>query len=369
MQRPISLSLFFPTYNEEENIRELLHTTLNVVQSSPYVGDYELLVIDDGSRDRTRELAESVARTHPQVRVVSHTKNKGYGAALKTGIREARMDYIFFTDADLQFDIVELNSLLAQLAEHEDLVVGYRAPRRDPFMRLVNAKVWNILNRLLFGLKVRDIDCAFKLFRRDLVQKLRLRSNGAMINAEMLIRLARSGVTIKEIPVTHLARVSGSPTGAKPSVILRAFREMVNLYRGELGLVTHKQALKFAVVGVINTAIDLTLYFIMTRVFFLPIVPSKFLSFMGGTVSSLTLNRLWTFGLRERLTLAEVVRFYSMISLSIAINVGTVYVSVQMLGLPEYVGIALATLGSFAASYTLSRLWVFRSRGVQMAAA
>lgn len=371
MKHPISLTLFFPTYNEEENIRELLATTVRVVDESPYVREYEVLVINDGSTDRTREIAEAFAEEHPQVRVVTHARNRGYGAALKTGIREATKDYIFFTDADLQFDIVELQNLVVHLDEHEEMVVGYRAPRRDPFMRRLNALAWNLLNRALFGLRIRDIDCAFKLFRRDVVQGLRLRSNGAMVSAELLIRLQRAGIHIKEVPVSHLPREAGSPTGAKPDVIARAFTEMVSLYRGELGLVTHKQALKFIAVGVINTLVDLSLYFALTHGIgtHTPIVAAKFVSFMAGTVSSLVLNRYWTFELRTRITLAELVRFYTMISLSLVINVGTLYAAVHGLGLPDTVGVLIATGFSFAASYTLSRLWVFRSRPVQTALA
>src|SRR4029077_5194980 len=139
----------------------------------------------------------------------------GYGAALKTGMREAAMDYVFFTDADLQFDILELQNLLVHVSQYP-VVIGYRAPRKDPFMRLLNARGWKLLNRLPFGLKVRDIDCAFKLFKRSELQCLRLRSQGAMISAETLIRPSRKKVAIKEVPVSHLPRVAGSPTGAKP---------------------------------------------------------------------------------------------------------------------------------------------------------
>ncbi|MDB5237419.1 MAG: glycosyl transferase family 2 [Parcubacteria group bacterium] len=363
MKYPISLSLFFPTYNEEENIQELIESTVRVVEDSPYIGEYEVLIINDGSKDRTQQAAEALAEQYPYVHVINHPKNLGYGAALKTGIKAATKDYVFFTDADLQFDIVELQNLIVQVADHEDMVVGYRAPRRDPFMRLMNAKAWNALNRFLFGLRIRDIDCAFKLFKRELVQDLPLRSNGAMINAEILIRLQRAGTEIKEVPVSHLPRVAGSPTGAKPSVILRAFREMVNLYRGELGLVTHKQAMKFLAVGVINTTIDISVYFLLTRSGALPesmFVTAKFFSFMTGTVSSLILNRYWTFEMRSRITMVELARFYAMISVSLAVNLTTIYVAVQTLQLPDVVGLFFATGFSFIASYSLSKLWVFR---------
>src|SRR6185437_8966061 len=208
MIKPISLSIFFPTYNEEKNIRESVERTLRVAEESPYISEFEILIINDGSSDRTKKVAEELMKEYREVRLITHDKNQGYGAALKTGIAAAQLDYIFFTDADLQFDIIELQNLLVHLDEYP-VVIGYRAPRQDPYMRLLNARVWNLLNRVLFGLKVRDIDCAFKIFKRSEVQPLRLRSKGAMISAETLIRLKRRHVPIKEVPVSHLPRVAG----------------------------------------------------------------------------------------------------------------------------------------------------------------
>lgn len=361
MQKPISLSIFFPAYNEADNIREAVERTVAVAQGSPYVREFEIIVVNDGSKDSTGEVVLQLAKEHPEVRLINHPKNMGYGAALKTGIREAKLDYIFFTDADLQFDIVELQNLLVHLDKYP-VVIGYRAPRRDPFMRLLNARVWNLLNRTLFGLKVRDIDCAFKIFKSDLVQPLRLRSGGAMISAETLIRLSRRKVPIKEVPVSHLPRVAGSPTGAKPAVIARAFGEMVRLYRGELGLVTQKEALKFMSVGVLNTALDAVAYIFLTRetsVFNEHLVAAKFFSFLAGTVSSLLLNRSWTFGVRSRLTAAEVARFYTVTSLSITLNVAIMNLLVSF-GMYDLEALAITTVFTFIANFTLSKIWVFK---------
>lgn len=359
--KPISLSIFFPAYNEEANIALAVEKTLRVVEDSPYVRDYEIIVVNDGSKDRTREVAERLARTHSHVRLVNHERNMGYGAALRTGLTEATKDYVFFTDADLQFDILELQNLLVHIPNH-DAVIGYRAPRRDPMMRLINAWGWNLLNRAFFGLRIMDIDCAFKLFRRDKVQSLPLKSRGAMISAETLIRLTRSGAKVKEIPVSHLPRLYGSPTGAKPSVILRAFREMVSLYRGDLGAVTHKQALKFTTVGVLNTTIDLIGYFLLTRFFGFGSIPTaaKFFSFMLGTISSLFLNRAWTFGISERLTFTEVLRFYTVVSVSMTLNVSLMYLFVHVVGFHDLIAVGATTLMTFGANFALSKLWVFR---------
>lgn len=360
--KPISLSIFFPAFNEEENISLAVEKTVRVVEESPYISAYEIIVVNDGSTDGTAEVAERLAAKYPAVRVINHDKNRGYGAALQTGLHAATLDYVFFTDADLQFDILELQNLLVHIPGN-DAVIGYRAPRRDPAMRLVNAWGWNTLNRMLFGLRIMDIDCAFKLFRRDKVQALKLRSKGAMISAETLIRLTRAGARIKEIPVSHLPRLYGSATGAKPTVIFRAFREMVSLYSKDLGLVGHKEVLKFMTVGVLNTTLDLVGYLLLTRFLGFGATPTaaKFFSFLLGTISSLFLNRTWTFGVRTRLNLAEVLRFYTVVSMSITLNVGLMYFFVHMVGLYDITALGLTTLLTFATNYTLSKLWVFKT--------
>lgn len=365
--KPISLSVFFPVFNERENLPITIERTIRTLESTPFVFTYEIIIVNDGSSDGSAELANSLARQIPNVRVVHHPENRGYGAALKTGIAAARMEYVFFTDADLQFDIIELHSLLVHVDEYP-VVIGYRAPRRDPFMRLVNAWGWNLLNRMLFGLAVRDIDCAFKLFRRELVQNLELQSKGAMISAETLIRLTNSDVPVKEVPVSHLPRKRGSPTGAKLSVIYRAFAEMIELYRGELGALTNtrtrNEALKFMAVGVINTALDAAAYIAFTRlipVFSVHLVTAKFFSFLVGTVSSLFLNRGWTFGIRERLTWGEVIRFYATVSLSITANVLLMNFFVG-LGMYDLYALAITTVFTFGVNFVLSKFWVFKVR-------
>jgi putative flippase GtrA len=227
----------------------------------------------------------------------------------------------------------------------------------------MNAKGWNMLNRLLFGLRITDIDCAFKLFRRDVVQSIPLRSRGAMVSAETLIRLSREGYSIKEIPVSHLPRRAGSPTGAKLSVIGRAFREMVALYGGDLGLVTHKQVLKFITVGTINTALDAGVYLFLTRLLGFAGQPTaaKFFSFMAGTITSLFINRYWTFGIRTPLSWREIGRFYTTVSASLVLNVSLMYVLVHVFGLYDILALALTTVATFGLSYTLSKTWVFKT--------
>jgi len=222
-----SISLFFPAYNEEKNISATIANALRVAkQVSP---NYEVIIVNDGSTDNTAQVVEEAARLNPNVRVVHHSPNKGYGAALLSGINAARYEYVFFSDGDGQFDLAEITKLIKHTPEY-DVVLGYRARRQDNFLRRLNGQAWSWLNRLLFGLKVKDIDCAFKLFKTNLVKNLPVISQGAMLSAELLIVLQNQGVRFKEVAVKHLPRTAGSATGANISVILKAFKEMIRVY-------------------------------------------------------------------------------------------------------------------------------------------
>jgi glycosyltransferase involved in cell wall biosynthesis len=219
-----SISAVLPAYNEEENIGLTLEVVVNTLE--PLVDDYEVIAVDDGSRDATAARVEEVAARYPQVRLVRHPVNRGYGAALYTGFTSGTKEWVFFTDSDRQFDVTELGKLLP-LTEEADLVVGYRAPRKDPFMRVLFGWGWSALVTLLFGYTARDIDCAFKLFRREIIERVTIHSRGATFSAEFLVRSKRAGYTIREVPVTHLPRLAGSQTGARLDVITRAFRELI----------------------------------------------------------------------------------------------------------------------------------------------
>jgi glycosyltransferase involved in cell wall biosynthesis len=219
-----SISAVLPAYNEEENIGP---TTEAVVKTlAPLVGDYEVIAVDDGSRDATAARVEEMAARYPQVRLVRHPVNQGYGAALYTGFTSSTKEWIFFTDSDRQFEVAEIEKLIP-LAAEADLVVGYRAPRKDPFMRVLFGWGWSALVTLFFGYTARDIDCAFKLFRREIIERITIHSRGATFSAEFLVRGKRAGYAIREVPVTHLPRLAGSQTGARLDVITRAFRELI----------------------------------------------------------------------------------------------------------------------------------------------
>ncbi len=224
------ISAFFPCYNEEGNVARLIEKCDEAL--SELVSDYEIIIVNDGSKDRTREIVEEIAKQNPHVRCVSHEKNQGYGAALYTGFKSCRYEYVFFSDGDNQFELSEISRLVNKIDE-ANLVTGYRHRRADSTMRLINAWGWRLLVRLVFGIRITDIDCAFKLFRRETLDKIGTKnmiSRGALINTEIYARMKRLNMTVIEVPVTHYERITGKATGANPFVILRAFYELVKLW-------------------------------------------------------------------------------------------------------------------------------------------
>ena len=219
-----SISAFFPAYNEEANIGPLCLKTAAALKK--VTDRYEVIAVNDGSRDHTAEVVRALHKKDPHIRLVDHAVNQGYGAAVKTGFAAARMDWIFFTDGDGQFDVGEIAKLLPLTADY-DLVVGYRIKRADPPIRLLNAWAWGTLVRNLFRLKgVRDIDCAFKIIRRGVFDSFHLETTGAMISTELLVKAQKNGFRIAEVGVNHYPRTAGQQTGAKLGVIARAFKEL-----------------------------------------------------------------------------------------------------------------------------------------------
>ncbi|MCP4422754.1 MAG: glycosyltransferase family 2 protein [Chloroflexi bacterium] len=222
-----NLTVSMPAFNEAENIPGMVADALRILPQ--LVDNFELIVVDDGSWDETAVVTQALIKQHPQLKLVQHKENMGYGTAVLSGLSHASKELIFFTDADRQFDLHEIEKLLAQI-ETADLVVGYRKPRRDPLMRRLNGKGWSWLVTLLFGYTARDIDCAFKLMRRSVVEHLQdeITSGGATFSAEFLVRAKQAGFIIKEVPINgHRPRVAGSPTGANLRVIARAFKELL----------------------------------------------------------------------------------------------------------------------------------------------
>jgi glycosyltransferase involved in cell wall biosynthesis len=226
-----SITVVLPCHDEEGNVLAAIRGARAAAVEA--ADEHEIVVVDDGSSDATGRLAAAAAAEDPRVRVVVHERNRGYGAALRSGIAAARCDWILLTDADLQFDLSELAGFLEPARTH-DYVVGYRLVRMDPLMRRVNAYAWNRLVGRVFDLDVRDVDCAFKLIRRELAQRLRLTAEGAMISTELMARAALAGASIAEIGVHHRPRVAGRPSGADAAVVVGAFRELRRI-KVELG--------------------------------------------------------------------------------------------------------------------------------------
>ncbi len=218
-----SLSVILPAHNEEAAIAETVQTVVDTLTA--WVQDFEVIVVNDGSKDATRTIVEAIAASDSRVRLINHAINQGYGAALVSGFEAVTKDLVFFMDSDGQFDIHDLERFFPFVGEY-DAVLGYRIDRQDTWMRKLNAWGWKLLVSVVLGLRVRDVDCAFKLYRADFFREHRLETRGAMINAEMLYKFTRAGYTYTQLGVRHLPRCGGRATGAKPAVIARAFREL-----------------------------------------------------------------------------------------------------------------------------------------------
>lgn len=217
------ISVVLPAYNEEPNVAQAVAQAAAAMNA---IGaDYEIIVVDDGSRDATAAVVEGLVSATPGLRLVRHPVNRGYGGALRSGFAAASKEWILLNASDNQFDMSEVTRFLPVMPT-ADLVCGYRADRQDPGIRKLNALGWNTVVRLLFGYLTRDIDCGFKVFRRDVLKRVNLTSNGAMVDTELLAGARARGLRIAEVPVTHFPRRQGHATGANPRVILKAFQDL-----------------------------------------------------------------------------------------------------------------------------------------------
>ena len=221
------ISAFFPAYNEEANIVPLAEKTSKVL--SGICEDYEVIIVNDGSKDRTAEVSAELAKRDGHVRVINHEKNTGYGGAVKTGLNSGKFEWVFFTDGDGQFDVAEI-PLLTAMTDKFDLIVGYRIKRADPFHRKLNALMWGTMVKMLFRFWVKDVDCAFKLMRKEIIDRAKVESEGALISTELLAKAVKLGYKVGEVGVHHYPRRAGTQTGAKLNVILKAFVELFKLY-------------------------------------------------------------------------------------------------------------------------------------------
>jgi len=218
-KKPVSksISVFFPAYNDEASIEKMVLDALQVLKK--FSSDYEVIVVDDASPDRAGMIADNLAKKHPRVKVVHHKKNRGYGGALKSGFKAASKELIFYTDGDAQFDAKELEKLLPYIDDY-DMVNGYKTKRSDNAVRVFFGNLYNSGSRLFFGIKIRDIDCDFRLFNRRVIDSISLESDSGLICVEMMKKITDKGFSIKEVPISHFHRVSGGSTFFKPKKIL-----------------------------------------------------------------------------------------------------------------------------------------------------
>lgn len=219
------LSLFLPAYNEEDNLPFLIKNCDQFLKKN--LKKYEIIVINDGSLDNTKEVIEGLQKKYRSLRLVNHKTNLGYGWAIRTGIREAKFPHVFFMDSDNQFDINDLKGFLKY--NNADLVIGYRIKRDDPFTRILASRVYGLFVKSLFGLKVKDIDCAFKLMKKSSVEELGFVSNSFFVSTELLVRARKKGLQIKEIGVRHYPRKEGKSTVTFKKV-LQSLQELKKLY-------------------------------------------------------------------------------------------------------------------------------------------
>jgi glycosyltransferase involved in cell wall biosynthesis len=221
------VSLFFPSYNEEGNVQDVVKNALAAFEGKGI--PFELIIVNDGSKDKTGQIAERLAKKHKEVKVFHHNPNQGYGAALQTGFTNAKFPYVGYMDGDGQFDAADfVNKLLPQLAT-ADLVTGKRVHRADPAIRKLNAYLWNILAKVLFQMKINDVDCGMKVIKREVLQKLHLKYNYATICQELHFKTQDMGYVTKQVPVIHKPRLVGVQTGANPFVILNSLVQLFQM--------------------------------------------------------------------------------------------------------------------------------------------
>jgi len=221
------ISVVLPAYNEAANIEKQVRNVDDVLRDLRF-DEYEILVVDDGSSDDTRAICEALATDVPKLRVIVHETNRGYAQALRSGFTAAAQPLVFYTDADNQFDVRELKNLLAAIDDY-DLVCGFRIYRFDPFSRLVLSWGYNLLVRILFRIRVRDVDCAFKLFRREIFDRIHIESKKFFVDTEILAKASRCGMKMTEIGVKHFPRTAGQST-VRPSHVFHTLAEIASMW-------------------------------------------------------------------------------------------------------------------------------------------
>ena len=250
---PAGLSVFFPAYNDSGTIASMVIRTVKA--AAELTPDFEIIVVDDGSADGTADIADELARTYSQVRAVHHPRNRDYGAALRTGFRSATKELIFYTDGDAQYDPTELKTLWESLGRDADLVNGYKISRADPLHRIIIGRIYHYIVSVLFGLKLRDVDCDFRLMRRSIFDRINLEKTSGIICVEMMKKIQDAGFRIVEVPVHHYHRAYGKSQFFNYRRLFRTARDMMLLW---VALVIRREHRRPGVTPLAQTAADPT---------------------------------------------------------------------------------------------------------------
>src|SRR3989344_61895 len=228
-KKKVSVSAFFPCYNDAGTIASMVE--LATLTLKKVANDFEVIVIDDGSSDNSREILKELSQSNPYLKLVFHEKNKGYGGALRSGFKTASKDLIFYTDGDAQYDISELLNLLTKLSDNVDIVQGYKIKRSDPWYRIIIGDLYNFGVKLAFAIKIRDVDCDFRLIRRSVFDKVRLEHNSGVITVEMVKKFQDAGFKFAQVPVSHYFRSYGKSQFFNFSRVYRVGVEIIDLWQ------------------------------------------------------------------------------------------------------------------------------------------
>ncbi len=222
------ISAFFPAYNDGGTIASMVLSAVLVLQS--LTDDYEVIVVNDGSSDYTKDILDELERQYERVRVVHHEKNRGYGGALRTGFSEASKEFVFYTDGDAQYDVRDLPGLWKVMDDGVDMVQGYKIGRSDPLHRVIIGRIYHWVANLAFGLHMKDVDCDFRLIRRSVFDTVHLKSDSGVICVEMMKKIRDGGFRISEVPVHHYHRAYGQSQFFNYRRILRVGRDLLKLW-------------------------------------------------------------------------------------------------------------------------------------------
>lgn len=365
--KPIKeISAFFPAYNEEKNIKNTVSRANKVLEKM--ADKYEILVIDDGSKDKTREIVKELSSKNNKIKLITHKKNKGYGGAVRSGFQNCKYEWVVFTDSDGQFDFSELpNFISTQRRTEADLVIGYYRKRMVPFIRKLNSTAWQLLIRVLLGLKVKDIDCGFKLIRKKVLDSMSLTSErGAFISTEFLVKAKQNNFKMVEIPITHYPRKEGEATGADFKVIINSFKDLYQLKKKGLSPVKRKFFL-FCFVGVVSTLVSLIIF----NIFFwlgLAFNLSFILALLFGIICNFFMNRNIAFSAKGFPIRRQMWRYGLVYLISRSVNFLVGLIMVSLLGegtLQANIAVMTGIVIGVPVSFFGSLLWIFKKETKQ----